>query len=194
MGDPESAESFAEIAREAAETTRLLEDMLALARADAGHVEAPFERLDLRELFLRAFPKSESLVEARHHKMTVQANTIQPVWIYGDASSLRRLLLILLDNAVKYTPEYGLIDLSLRVQGQKALVCVRDDGIGIPEAALPDIFRRFYRADNARGLADGTGLGLAIAKWIAEIHSAELTVDSTVNSGSSFQLSFSVVA
>ena len=194
MVDPESAESFAEIAREAAETTRLLEDMLALARADAGHVEAPFERLDLRELFLRAFAKSESLVEARHHKMTVQANTIQPVWIYGDASSLRRLLLILLDNAVKYTPEYGLIDLSLRVQGQKALVCVRDDGIGIPEAALPDIFRRFYRADNARGLADGTGLGLAIAKWIAEIHSAELTVDSTVNSGSSFQLSFSVVA
>src|SRR5215471_12082410 len=109
--------------------------MLALARADAGHVEVPFERLDLREVFLGATAKSGSLVEARHHKMTIQANMNDPVWIYGDASSLRRLLLILLDNAVKYTPEGGLIDLTLRVQGPKAHICVRDNGIGIPETA-----------------------------------------------------------
>jgi signal transduction histidine kinase len=191
--DAESAESFEEIAREAAEATRLLEDMLALARADAGHVEMMFERLDLLELFSGVYLKAQPLADAKQHNMVVQADSRDPVWICGDASSLRRLLLILIDNAIKYTPERGRIDISLQVHDQRAYVSVRDSGIGIASAALSDIFRRFYRVDNARSLAEGTGLGLAIAKWISDIHGAELSVDSTVNSGSTFKVAFAIV-
>lgn len=192
--DSESVQSFTEIAREAAEATRLLEDMLTLARADAGHVDVTYERLDLCELFLNTSAKSVPLIKARHHEIEIQTNTDGPVWIYGDTSSLRRLFLILLDNAIKYTPEGGLINLSLHAEGPKVHIRIRDNGIGIPEVAIPNIFQRFYRVENARSLAEGTGLGLAIAKWIAEIHNAELTVASIVNSGSTFQLSFSVAA
>jgi signal transduction histidine kinase len=192
--DAESAESFGEIAREAAEATRLLDDMLALARSDAGHVEVLFERLDLLELFRGVCTKSQPLAEARHHTMTVQTNCNEPVWISGDISSLRRLLLILLDNAIKYTPECGEIDVSLRVLGLKACVAVRDSGIGIPKTALSEIFRRFYRVDKARNLAEGTGLGLAIAKWISDIHGAELSVNSIEQEGSTFQVFFNIAS
>lgn len=192
--DEESADSFAEIAREAAEATRLLEDMLALARADAGHVEVTFEQIDLLEVFWSSAMKSQSLANAKQHALDIKTERKEPVWIYGDASSLRRLFLILSDNAIKYTPEGGQIVMSFWVQGPKAYVSVQDSGIGIPQAALPEIFRRFYRVDNARTSSEGTGLGLAIAKWISDIHSAEITVDSTVGSGSTFQLSFSAVS
>jgi signal transduction histidine kinase len=192
--DEESADSFAEIAREAAEATRLLEDMLALARADAGHVEVTFEQVDLLELFWSTAIKSQSLANAKQQTLDIQTERKEPVWIDGDASSLRRLFLILSDNAIKYTPEDGQIVMSLWVTGPKAYVSVRDSGIGIPPASLPEIFRRFYRVDNARTSSEGTGLGLAIAKWISDIHSAEIVVDSTVGSGSTFQLSFSVVS
>jgi signal transduction histidine kinase len=192
--DEESADSFAEIAREAAEATRLLEDMLALARADAGHVEVTFEQVDLLEIFWSSAMKSQSLANAKQQTLKVQTDRKEPVWIDGDASSLRRLLLILSDNAIKYTPDEGQIAMSLWVSGTKAYVSVKDSGIGIPAEALPEIFRRFYRVDNARTSSEGTGLGLAIAKWISDIHSAEITVDSAVGTGSTFQLSFSIVS
>jgi signal transduction histidine kinase len=192
--DEESADSFAEIAREAAEATRLLEDMLALARADAGHVEVAFEQINLLEVFWSSATKSRSLASAKQQTLKIQTDRNEPVWIYGDASSLRRLFLILSDNAIKYTPDKGQIVMSLWVSGSKAYVSVQDSGIGIPPAALPEIFRRFYRVDNARTSSEGTGLGLAIAKWISDIHSAEITVSSIIDSGSTFQLSFSVVS
>ena len=94
-------------------------------------------------------------------------------------SRLRRLIWILLDNAVKYTPERGRIKTILEQDGEEARLSVQDSGIGIAPALLPRVFERFFRVDPARSQVDGTGLGLAIARWIAEAHHAVISVTST---------------
>jgi signal transduction histidine kinase len=112
------------------------------------------------------------------------------VWINGDRSSLRRLVSILLDNAVKYTPAEGRIHVAMEILASQAVLTVSDSGIGIPEALLPRIFDRFVRADPSRGEVNGAGLGLAIAKWIAGAHRAELSVQSKEPEGSAFTVAF----
>jgi signal transduction histidine kinase len=192
--DRESAESFAEILRESGEATRLLEDMLALARADAGKAEITFERVNLADILLEAVNKARPQADAKRHEMTLRLDDDPPAWIIGEASSLRRLVSILLDNAIKYTPDQGRIEVCLQVHSTGARISVRDTGIGIPKAALGDIFRRFYRVDEARSLAEGTGLGLAMAKWISETHGGVLSVDSIEHGGSTFQIEFRLAA
>jgi signal transduction histidine kinase len=105
---------------------------------------------------------------------------------------LRRMLNILLDNAIKYTPEAGTIFVSLERLGNRIELKVSDTGIGIPPDALSRIFDRFYRVDEARNQDDGSsGLGLAIAKWIVEAHNATIQVASTVGVGTTFTVSMS---
>ena len=192
--DRESAESFSEILRESGEATRLLEGMLTLARADAGHAEVTFERVNLVEILREACNKARPSAEAKDHVMTLCIENESPAWMSGDAASLRRLISILLDNAIKYTPHGGWIDVSLRVNNTEACIRVRDTGIGIPKSALADIFQRFYRVDNARSLAEGTGLGLAMAKWISDTHGGVLSVDSVEQTGTTFQIEFRLAA
>jgi heavy metal sensor kinase len=192
--DAESAESFREIVRESGEAARLLEDMLALARADAGHAQTVFERVNLVDILFETCAKAQPFADTKRHNMTVHTKKCEPVWITGDPSSLRRLLWILLDNAIKYTPACGHIDVSLQVVGAEARISVQDSGIGIPDTALSHIFERFYRVDKSRGLEDGAGLGLAIAKWISDIHHAALSVKSAENLGSTFQVAFRLFA
>ena len=98
---------------------------------------------------------------------------------------MRRLLWILLDNALKYTQGPGRIDVALSANSRQATVEVRDSGMGISAVDLPHIFERFYRADPSRSNIDEAGLGLAFAKWIAEMHHADLFVDSVQQEGSS---------
>jgi heavy metal sensor kinase len=192
--DTESAESFREIVRESSEAARLLDDMLALARADAGHAETVFQRVNLVEILFETCARAQGLAETKQHSLRVHTKNDEPVWITGDSASLRRLLWILLDNAIKYTPMRGQIDVSLQVAGTEAVISVRDSGIGIPDAALSHIFERFYRVDQARSVGEGAGLGLAIAKWISDIHRAVLSVQSVENSGSTFQIAFRLFA
>jgi heavy metal sensor kinase len=186
--DRDSREAFAEILAEAVETGQLLEDMLTLARADAGYATVMFEAVELSELVHDAVSRLRPLAEAKHQ--TVDVHTSGTAWVNGDRSSLRRLVSILLDNAVKYTPTGGHIAVKLVASNSEALLTVRDSGIGIPEALLPRIFDRFVRADPSRGEVNGTGLGLAIAKWIAGAHSANLTVQSKEQAGSVFTVEF----
>ncbi len=192
--DRESAESFAEILRESGEAARLLEGMLTLARADAGHAEITFEQVNLVDILREACTKVRPSAEAKDHEMTLRIDNESSAWISGDASSLRRLILILLDNAIKYTPNGGRIDVSLHVNSTAVSICVRDTGIGIPKSALANIFQRFYRVDNARSLAEGTGLGLAMAKWISDTHGGVLSVDSVEQAGTTFQIEFRLAA
>ena len=111
------------------------------------------------------------------------------VWVEGDAHALRRLFLILLDNAVKYTPPGGSCEVHLVQQDGVAVGTVRDTGIGIASHDLPHIFDRFYRVDRARSREHGgTGLGLAIGRWIAASHAAKLTVESEPDHGSAFSV------
>jgi len=105
---------------------------------------------------------------------------------------LRRLFWILLDNALKYTQTPGQVEISLSLSANHATVRVRDNGRGIPEVELPHIFDRFYRGDPSRSQIEGSGLGLAIAKWIADLHRAEISVSSEPDKGTLVQLIFPV--
>jgi heavy metal sensor kinase len=186
--DRDSREAFEEILAESVEAGQLLEDMLTLARADAGYGNVVFEPLELAGLVTDAADRLRPLADAK--RQTVIVTTNAPAWINGDRSSLRRLVSILFDNAVKYTPAGGRIVVELSTGGEHAVLTVRDSGIGIPEALLPRIFDRFLRADPSRAEVNGTGLGLAIAKWIAGAHGAALAVQSREREGSVFTAEF----
>jgi signal transduction histidine kinase len=189
--EAESKEAFEEILAESVETGELLEDMLTLARADAGYGSTMFEAVDLSQLVEDAAVRQRPLAEARQQTVTVR--TSGPAWITGDRSSLRRLVWILLDNAVKYTPAKGSIVVGLMTTHSEAVLTVRDSGIGIPGELLPHIFDRFVRADPSRAVVNGTGLGLAIAKWIAGVHQAKLSVQSREREGSVFRVEFALL-
>jgi signal transduction histidine kinase len=114
-------------------------------------------------------------------------NSSNELTLYGDEELLRRMLLNLLDNAVKYTPAGGEISVVLARQNGNARLVVRDTGIGIPFAEQSNVFDRFYRVDKARSRSQGgTGLGLSIVSWIVEAHDGTVTLESTPEKGSKF--------
>ena len=122
----------------------------------------------------------------------VQVKKAAPqVTVTGDAGWLERLVLNLLDNAIKFTPHGGRVVLAVDTDGEAATLTVRDTGIGIPAADLPRVFERFYRADSARSpQTDGVGLGLTLAKWIADRHGATIVAVSAEGQGSALTVSF----
>ncbi|MEG9435129.1 HAMP domain-containing histidine kinase [Edaphobacter sp. HDX4] len=138
--DEESSYAFKEIVRECSEATRLLDDILTLARFDAGHADTAFARLNLAEVLVDSCDKARPFVEIKHQQMKIRITESAPIWVLGDLAGLRRLFWILLDNAIKYTPASGGIDVTLATVGKDAVVSVADTGIGIPEADLPAYF------------------------------------------------------
>jgi heavy metal sensor kinase len=189
--DQESAESFREIVAETAQASRLLDDMLTLARSDAGTAEMALAPVDFAGIVAEACEKIRFLAEMKQHVLQVGISCHNSATITGEASSLRRLVWILLDNAIKYTPARGRIQVDLTTANGEALLSVRDSGVGIPASALPHIFERFYRLDSSRN-EEGMGLGLAIAKWIADVHHAAFRVESEENRGTLFQVIFTL--
>lgn len=188
--DHESRRAFEDIVDESANAAALLEEMLTLARADSGSFNMALEPVDLARVVQEACNLARPLADERNLRLSVSLGTERFVNVLGDFSSLRRLLWILLDNALKYTYEPGAIEVALSVASGQAILTVCDSGIGIAKADLPRIFDRFYRADPSRSQVEGNGLGLAIAKWIAEMHQADLTVASEEHKGTSFRLVF----
>jgi len=186
--DPESRQAFEDIVDEAAKAAILLEEMLTLARADAEASAAVREPVDLSAVVAEACSLARPLAEQRNLAFSVSCGAESLV--LGDFPSLRRLVWILLDNALKYTEAPGLIEVALSAGVSEAKLLVRDSGIGIAANDLPRIFDRFYRADPSRSQVEGNGLGLAIAKWIAEMHQAQLSVASEEDKGTTFQIVF----
>ena len=175
----ERIEALDEAAHEADRLTRLVADLLALARADAG-VALRRDVVDLDAVILDSFHTARALA----HDRTLKLDTFVPAQTCGDEDRLRQLVLILLDNALKYTPPGGAVTLGLQQVGESVEISVRDTGVGIAPADLPHVFERFYRADPARGRdAGGTGLGLAIAKWIVEQHQGTIGIESIPGQG-----------
>lgn len=192
--DEESEECFSEILRECEEATCLLTDMLMLARCDSGRSGMVFARTDLKNVLDDVYRKAVPLAEGKQHRITFEASRSESAWIMGDAPSLRRLFWIMLDNAIKYTPAGGQINVRLQTIGNEAKVDIQDNGIGISQESLPCIFDRFYRVDKARNSTEGSGLGLSIAKWISDMHRGDLSVKSLENIGSTFQVSFGTIS
>lgn len=190
----QSRQAFEEIVEETAKAAALLEEMLVLARADAGGADAVLEPQNLADVIQAACEIARPIAQERSLVLSVSLEEKKPVLVLGDFSALRRLLWILLDNALKFTQPHGQIEVALHSTGEQATVVVRDSGAGIPEEALPYIFDRFYRADPSRSQVEGTGLGLAIAKWIADLHHADLSVASQVEKGTVVRLAIPVYA
>ncbi len=182
----EYQEALHHILLEAERTSSLIEKLLSLARADAGRESLDIRLLDLRETVGRVARDWRQTVATHHLKFT-ETLSDRDLFVAGDKLALPRLLNILLDNAVKYTPAQGCIDLALEEKNDKAVITVRDTGIGISGEDQPRIFERFYRADKARSREmGGAGLGLAIAHWIVEQHRGSIAVQSTPGKGSVF--------
>lgn len=171
-----------DMADESERMSRLVNDLLVLARADAGR---PLRGETVAvEPLIEEMCRKARLLSPKH---TIRCGPIRPVSVIGDPDALKQVLLILLDNAIKFTPPSGTIELTTEQREQRVLISVRDSGAGIAPTALPHIFERFYRGDTARTGA-GAGLGLAIAKTLVEGQQGILTVESVVGQGSTFTL------
>jgi two-component system phosphate regulon sensor histidine kinase PhoR len=188
LGDAETAHRFVgRILEQCARLQALLEDLLTLSRLESPLGATEPEPVDLAGLARLA---SEVIGPAAAERgVVVEVSTAEPVTIPGDADALERLLLNLLDNAVKYNGAGGTVWLAIRRDGDQVVVEVRDTGIGIPAEHLPRIFERFYRVDRARSReGGGTGLGLAIVKHVAQLHGGRVEVESEPGKGSTFRV------
>jgi two-component system, OmpR family, sensor kinase len=187
---------------------QLVEELLLLARADAHADDIPTalenqgdhsndrtsqsQLLELDRIVLQLIRQFRGRLSSEDKNVKLEVGHIEPLRVYGEEESIRRVLLILLDNAIKYTPmneqeTIGSVVVSLQRSGQEAVLCVNDTGIGIEPDDLPHIFERFYRADRARQ-REGTGLGLAIAQTLLEQLHGRVTVESAPGQGSTFSV------
>lgn len=170
----EYAEVLGSVSREASRMGDIVERMLILARADAGDWPTVRERLFLDDIVLDVGNAGRALGAARG--VRIEIGELDEAPLEGDPALLRQLLMALVDNAVKYSPDGGTVRLSLVGTGDVCTVTVQDEGPGISDDALPHVFERFYRADAARPRQQGAGLGLAIVAWIAELHGGTVTL------------------
>lgn len=166
---------------------RIIEDLLQLAKSDAGELQMEIEDLSLSDLILEIFMQGRALAEGRQLEIEFKVEVDREIRIWGDALRLRQMFLNLIVNAIKYTPDPGWVDVCLATEGDNAVVRVIDNGIGIPAPQQAYIFDRFYRVDQARNRAvGGAGLGLSIVKRIVAAHAGQIEVTSEAGKGSIF--------
>jgi PAS domain S-box-containing protein len=179
MPSADKEDSVHEAAREARRLARLAQDMLSLARGDAG-LNLELHPLEFSTLLSDAVRDARHLAQGR----TLEVGALTPCIIAGHADRLRQLMLVLIDNAVKYTSSDGRVGVEQRIEGEWVTVRVSDDGPGIAPQDLSRVFERFYRAEGSRNReTGGTGLGLPIAKWITEQHGGQIWLESELGRG-----------
>jgi len=191
----EYVQSLHAIERETQRLGGIVEDLLMLARADAGERPVERRRVFLDDITLDAAESARAIAERRDVRLEVDDFEEAPV--SGDATLLRQLVVILLDNAIKFTNTGGVVRVGVRSDGSTASLTVTDTGVGIPPDQLPHVFERFYRGDAARTRAsavgdgsDGVGLGLSIAQWIADEHRGSIRIDSGPGQGARVTVQF----
>ncbi|HEX4627418.1 MAG TPA: HAMP domain-containing sensor histidine kinase [Gemmatimonadales bacterium] len=182
------AATFQTIERETARLGEIVGELLTLAQADAGQRAVAREPLYLDDAAAGAVDAARPMAE--HKRVAVEVGTFEEAKINGDPTLVRQLLVIVLDNAIKFTPAGGRVRLDVSAEDGTAAVVVTDTGIGIPADQVPHVFERFYRGDAGRRAADGAGLGLAIARWIADVHGARLELTSRPDLGTRVAIRF----
>jgi heavy metal sensor kinase len=181
--EKEYREALEQILSELERTSQLVENLLLIARADSGGSKLHTSDIDLTQAVREACLQATPLFQAKHIKFESHLPD-RPIAVRGDAQALRGLFLILIDNAVKYTPPEGSVTVSACETNKTAVVTVADTGIGIPPEDLPRIFERFYRVDKARSREQGgAGLGLSIGRWIVEAHGGTINIESDPGGG-----------
>ncbi len=198
LNRPRKAEEYREtlmrLNEETMRMTNLMENLLSLARADGGAETMSRRTIELRSLFQSVERTWTTEMERALLDFRVEIHGDAHI-LLGDANGVQRLLNILLENATKYTPPGGLVILSAKRMDARVILSVRDTGLGISAEDMPRIFDRFYRGVQTDALAPrGSGLGLALAKWIAERHGTQLTVESQPGKGSCFSFSLEEAA
>src|SRR5262249_35404549 len=186
---PESyRDSLQQVASEAERMTQLVEDLLILARSDTGMAEMPLSPIDARDVLRDVFAEMLPLADLRQIKVTLETGQ-ESAMVSGNRPALRRLFLALLDNALKYSRAGGEVLVTAQRSDAQVIITIEDSGIGISEADLPHIFKRFYRANRARS-GGGYGLGLSLAESIARAHGARIDVRSVEGASSVFRVTF----
>ncbi|MBB6734439.1 sensor histidine kinase [Cohnella zeiphila] len=167
---------------------KLIADLLTLARSDSNQIQIQASEVALDSLIVEVADQFRFLAENK--SVEIETNVQRPLTFRGDEARLRQLLVILLDNAFKYTPFSGRIEITGESRSHSVYLSVADTGCGIPKEDLPHVFERFYRGDKARSRAQGgTGLGLSIAKWIVEAHHGTIRIRSEVGLGTKAEVS-----
>jgi heavy metal sensor kinase len=167
---------------------RLITQLLTLARAEAGEIPVALQTVDLASIANGVVQSLAPVAQARGVAMS--SESAGEVRVIGDAGWLERLLIALIDNAIKFTEPNGRILVRVAHDGARAILEVRDTGIGIRADVLPHVFERFYQADPSRSGAGGAGLGLSLARWIALRHGATIEAASTPGQGTTLLVRF----
>ncbi|WP_417203490.1 two-component system histidine kinase PnpS [Acetoanaerobium sticklandii] len=193
LEDKELSKSFVEvIENEADRMSSLVKDLLQLSHMDYEKVVWEMHHLDLREIVTDSVRKLEVHFQNKNQRLNMQISD-EAVPIYADRGKIQQVIINLLTNAIKYTPENGNIRISAQVVDKNAIFEVQDSGIGIPKEDIKRIFERFYRVDKGRSRAQGgTGLGLSIAHNIIKQHKGSIKVSSELEKGSVFTVYFPV--
>jgi heavy metal sensor kinase len=185
--DSELRERAGSLLEEAAHLGKIVEQLFTLSRLDTGEAQTEWTHFDLSELAKTTAEQMSLLAEDKG--ISIACSASQPLPVKGNRVRLKQVVVNLLDNAIKYTPAKGEIQLRVLGVNGHAVLEIEDNGIGIPPAALPHIFERFYRVDPARSAeSESAGLGLAIVKSICLAHGAEVEAHSTVGRGSCFRV------
>lgn len=184
---PQTRETLGSALEEVDRLAEIVEGLLALSRLDTGETQSTWVKFDLAELVATTADQMSLLAEDKH--ITLVCDSAARVVIEGDQARLKQVVVNLLDNAIKYTPNGGRINLAIAQEGGDAVLDIVDDGIGIPAEALPHVFKRFFRVDGSRSRDQGgAGIGLSIVKSICDAHGARVEVSSTPGQGSRFRI------
>ena len=173
--------------------SHIVEGLFAISRLDAGEAATEWVALDLAHLAGATADQMSLLAEDKEIKLSCEA--LMGVWVEGDRARLKQVVVNLLDNAIKYTPRGGAVELKVGREDGKAVLEVSDNGIGIPAEALPQVFERFFRVDDARSREQGgAGLGLSIVKSICTAHHGRVEVSSQPGRGSRFHVELPIIS
>jgi len=166
---------------------KIVHSLMMISRLDCGGEQIELAPVDLVEVVAVTLDHMSLLAEEKHISLHFRPGA--PIYVTGDSMRLKQIVVNLVDNAIKYTPDGGDVSVFVMAEEKKAILKVTDTGIGIPAASLPLVFDRFYRADQARSReSGGTGLGLSIVKAICGVHGGEAFVESIGGRGATFRI------
>ncbi|PHE98778.1 two-component sensor histidine kinase [Bacillus pseudomycoides] len=182
----EKAIDISTISKECRRLSKLVANLLLLARSDSNQIEMYKKEFALDELLTEVVDPYIEIAAYQEKKMTLEIES--KVSFIGDRERIHQMVVILLDNAMKYTDVGGTIQVACMQTNSSITIQVKDNGIGIKEEEIPKLFDRFYQGDKARTKAEGAGLGLSIASWIVEKHHGKIKVESKMNEGTCFEV------
>lgn len=192
LDQKKAPEFLATIMRHTEQLTNLVSDILELSKLESTGIPSRRSAVDIDLVVHRAFELITPAAERKKNSLTLDVADDLPT-IKGNADYIERAVSNLIDNAVKYTPEGGKVDVRVWAKAAQVVIEVRDNGLGIPKEDQPRIFERFYRVDRSRSREmGGTGLGLSIVKHVMQVHGGTVEVDSCPGKGSTFRLKFPV--